>query len=570
MIPINSNSFIPIEHHFRVSAGPGAGKTHWLVEHIKNVLHKSTRLEKTRKIACITYTNIGVETILNRLNTTVNQVEVSTIHSFLYKHIVKPYAAFLVDDYGLNVKYMDGHDDIVLSSYSFLKEWKERTQQQRIKEDKLIIEAFNSIKWKYDDLGTLVVKPDYPRKVGIYSIKNDSYYEYKRMAWERGTVHHDDVLFFSYQLIKKHPFILKVLQSKFPYFFVDEFQDTNPIQVKIMELIGQKETIIGIIGDKAQSIYSFQGAEPSQFHSFNLDNMVDYVMEDNRRSTNQIIDILNIVRVDIRQKKYRNIQGEKPKIIVGDRIDALQLAKEMSNNESVNSLSRINIISNAMKKGIKGDLFNNKLIESLLTQDNPSSSNKYRSKVIIACIKAIEHARQNEFKNAVKELERIFKDNNDKDKGRKEALKHLCVLLSQYGDFKEKSLLDFHSFVKNKIKPDISNLARGAAKTFYEGHSYQQLALCVRIDEDTSKHKTIHKSKGDEFKNVLVILKDESDFEFLLTPNLNDNDKEEQRINYVAISRASDRLFINVPTLSDKAYESLKSMFEIVIALYAK
>lgn len=564
MIPINSDTLIPIEHHFRVSAGPGAGKTHWLVEHIKNVLHKSTRLEKTRKVACITYTNIGVETILNRLNTTINQVEVSTIHSFLYKHIVKPYAVFLVDDYGLNVEAMDGHDDIILSNYSFLNEWKDRTQQQRFKEDKLIVEAFNSTKWKFDDLGALVVKPDYPRKIGKYSIKNDSYYEYKKMAWERGIIHHDDVLFFSYQLIKKHPFILKVLQSKFPYFFVDEFQDTNPIQVKIMGLIGKKETIVGIIGDKAQSIYSFQGAEPSQFHSFNLNNIVDYVMEDNRRSTNQIIDILNTVRVDIKQNKYRNINGEKPIIIVGERLDALRIAKEKSNNESVNSLSRINIISNAMKKEIKGDLFNNKLIEALLTEDNPSSSNKYRSKVIIACIKSTEFARQNEFKSAIKELERIFKDKNDKDKGRKEALKHLCVLLSQYGDFKEKSLLEFHSFVKRIIKPDISNLSRGAAKTFYENHSYQQLALCVRIDEDTSRHKTIHKAKGDEFKNVLVVLKEESDIEFLLNPNLNDNDKEEQRINYVAISRATDRLFINVPTLSEKESKKLKSLFDIV------
>ncbi|PYY28964.1 UvrD-helicase domain-containing protein [Paenibacillus illinoisensis] len=564
MIPISSDTLIPIEHHFRVSAGPGAGKTHWLVEHIKNVLYRSTRLEKTRKVACITYTNIGVETILTRLNTTINQVEVSTIHSFLYKHIVKPYAIFLVDDYGVNVESMDGHDDIILSNYSFLKEWKNRTQQQRFKEDKLIVEAFNSIKWKFDDLGTLVAKPDYPRKIGKYPIKNDSYYEYKKMCWERGIIHHDDVLFFSYQLIEKYPFILQVLQSKFPYFFVDEFQDTNPIQVKIMELIGEKETIVGIIGDKAQSIYSFQGAEPFQFHSFNLNNMVDYIMADNRRSTNQIIDILNTVRVDIKQNKFRNINGDKPIIIVGERLDALRIAKEKSNNEPVNSLSRKNIISNAMKKEIMGDLFNNKLIEALLNEDTPSSSNKYRSKVIIACIKATEFARQNEFKSALKELERIFKDKNDKDKGRKEALKNLCVLLSKYEDFKEKTLIEFHSFVKSNIKPDISNLSRGAAKTFYDSHSYQQLALCVRIDEDTSRHKTIHKAKGDEFKNVLVVLQEESDIEFLLNPNLNDNNKEEQRINYVAISRATDRLFINVPTLTEIDSKKLGLLFDII------
>jgi len=95
-MPINritsDSALIDIEHHFRVSAGPGAGKTHWLVEHIRNVLHRSNRLGKTRKIACITYTNIAVETILSRLGTSVDRVEVSTIHSFLYKrnHSVNP------------------------------------------------------------------------------------------------------------------------------------------------------------------------------------------------------------------------------------------------------------------------------------------------------------------------------------------------------------------------------------------------------------------------------------------------------------------------------------------------
>ena len=79
---ITSDDLIPIEQHFRVSAGPGAGKTHWLINHMKNVLHTSLRLGKTRKIACITYTNIAVLTILSRLGTSSNSVEVSTIHSF--------------------------------------------------------------------------------------------------------------------------------------------------------------------------------------------------------------------------------------------------------------------------------------------------------------------------------------------------------------------------------------------------------------------------------------------------------------------------------------------------------
>lgn len=120
---ITSDSLlIDIEHHFRVSAGPGAGKTHWMVEHIRNVLHRSKRLGKTRKIACITYTNIAVETILARLGTSADRVEVSTIHSFLYKHIIKPYASFIAANFGLSIARMDGHDDTFVN-FKYVKNW---------------------------------------------------------------------------------------------------------------------------------------------------------------------------------------------------------------------------------------------------------------------------------------------------------------------------------------------------------------------------------------------------------------------------------------------------------------
>ncbi len=89
-----------IEHPFKVFAGPGAGKTRWLSNHIKNVLSKSQRLNKSRKIACITYTNVGVDTINKRLGDSIDRVEVSTIHSFLYKHIVKPYIFLVKEEYG--------------------------------------------------------------------------------------------------------------------------------------------------------------------------------------------------------------------------------------------------------------------------------------------------------------------------------------------------------------------------------------------------------------------------------------------------------------------------------------
>lgn len=537
-----------VEHHFRVSAGPGAGKTHWLVEHIKNVLHNSERLAKTRKIACITYTNIAVETILGRLGTSADRVEVSTIHSFLYKHILKPYALLISSDYGLNVEEMDGHDDVILSNYGFLNDWKVRTGQQRIREDNNVIAAFKAIKWKFDAVGNLIAKTDYPHRASGYPIKNDSYLEYKKMTWEKGLVHHDDVLFFSFQIINKSPFVLEVLRAKFPYFFVDEFQDSNPIQVEILKSIGQKETIIGIIGDKAQSIYGFQGATPSQFHTFNLQPIEDYVMSDNRRSSNEIIDVLNDLRGDITQNPFRNESIMQPTILVGEMSLALHKSKLICGKETVTSLSRQNITSNAMKMEIGGIALNSKLFYELSNTD----SNKDRRIFLTACIKAVEFAREKKFKDSIKEFEKIYRYKNDKQKGKRKALMQITTLLEKYDEFKNCSLYDFSMFVKSEINSDMAKVTGGAIRLFYDGHTYQQLALCVTIPEDMSLHKTIHKSKGDEFNNVLLVLKEETDLSFILNPNLNadTNAAEEQRVNYVAVSRAKNRLFISVPSLS--------------------
>ena len=562
-ITINSESIISdIESHFKVSAGPGAGKTYWLVNHIKNVLHNSGKLFRTRKIACITYTNIAVETILYRIGTSAEQVEVSTIHSFLYKHVVKPYASFIADEYGLNISEMDGHDDIVLSNYGFLNEWKGRTNQQRIRDDDIVIEAFKELRWKFE--GTeLRVKTEYPHRIGGYSIRNDSYFEYKKMTWEKGLIHHDDVLFFSYQILKKFPFVSEVLIAKFPYIFIDEFQDSNPIQVKIFKMLGQGKTTIGVIGDVAQSIYGFQGADFTQFQSFNFPNTKEYVLEENRRSCNEIIDVLNSIRTDIQQIKIRNISTSRPKIFIGDMIHALRKAKVICNSEIIQSLSRQNITSNAMRAEINGTGLNSKLLEQLGVIDKPSSSNNFRSKKISACIKAVAYARESRFKDSIKELEKLFNYKNDRTKGKRKALVYISTLLAKYEDYKEFTLFQFAQFIRENLDKDLSNFRAGAIKEFYDGNTFSQLVLCVSIPEDISLHKTIHKAKGDEFDNVLLVLKEESDIKFLTETNLFAN--EEHRINYVAISRAKNRLFISVPALGNNLIHLLQTNFDVEI-----
>lgn len=261
---INSKDKVDIESHFKLFAGPGAGKTTFLVNHIKNVLSNSGRLLKNKKIACITYTNIGVEAILKNIDKTINKVEVSTIHSFLFKHVVKPYLFLIADEYDIKINKIENHDETKFM-YSIFKKWIKDTNQKSLQfNDNHEIKArkdLESVQWVLNECNEIELK----RNNFYLPIKNDSLLKYKKICWSEGILNHDDVLFFAYEILNKENRILDIIRSKFPYIFLDEFQDTSPIQAEIVKKLGEKETIIGVIGDEGQSIYSFQGAKLEKF-----------------------------------------------------------------------------------------------------------------------------------------------------------------------------------------------------------------------------------------------------------------------------------------------------------------
>jgi DNA helicase-2/ATP-dependent DNA helicase PcrA len=559
-----------IEHHFKVIAGPGAGKTRWLCNHIKNVLNKSERLKKSRKIACITYTNIGVEAILKKIGDSIDKVEVSTIHSFLYKNIVKPYIFILKDDFGFDPSKIDGHYELTPSK-GFVIEWLKRTKQFYIdykKSFNQIIQILCDIYWKNlenDNELELVFRHNWQKKIGNYSIKKSSLTEYKKMFWERSLLHHDDILYFSLELIRRHPDILRILRCKFPYFFIDEFQDTNPIQTKIIKMVAEQETIVGVIGDKAQSIYGFQGADVKQFEEFELPNLVTYKIENNYRSTEEILKVLNHIRKDITQHNPFGNRGEEPKIFTGLAIKNYKKIKQNQDSNNICTLSYTNLTSCEMKNEYIG-LGKEDLFIKLKAFD----SSKKRGDKIASLIKGVEFARQNKFKDAIKEVSRHFKS-DDNYKGQKISLILIKEMFSCYKEYYNGSLYDFYDFLNKKglielMKIPIINVSRKTmTNEFYQKTNYKDIVLCMKYYDDNSLHRTIHKAKGDEFDNVFVILPDKADWvsneeellSFLLNPDLN---KEEHRVYYVALSRARKRLFINIPKLSTTNQEKLKEI----------
>ncbi|BDE82423.1 UvrD-helicase domain-containing protein [Porphyromonas somerae] len=542
-IIITSEQTIPVDKPFKVTAGPGAGKTHWLISHIKNVVSNSNKLDVVRKVACITYTNVGIDTITARLNMRNDVVEVCTIHSFLYANIVKPYIHLVAKEFGLELSKL-----VVIDDSNF------KTEGIAISVLKLInkswvnarsyLKGLNNAMWHYSKHEYNNYKPRYPIKVGKWFVGNDCYMGFKRWLWSGGYMSFDDVLYFSYILLSRYPHIYKLIKARYPYIFVDEFQDTIPFVVDFLTQLGNEGVIVGVVGDKAQSIYDFLGATVQQFDSFTVPEMQEYEIRGNRRSTKQIIDLLNIVRTDFSQDWLNGSEGMMPELLVGDMLNCYQQSIEKSGTAEIQSLAFQNVLANSMRKknGVRED---GKILEIYI------DSNVRRQIIIKTLIKAVEYTRMNDLRNAWHQLDIINRD-------RTITIVALRRLLDGYKDYKDGSLMDFYNFLVNDLQLKITKIRGKAIKDFYLNHTYADAALGVKYGDSNDKHKTIHKSKGEEFDNVFVILEKEEDLEFLLSPNLDENNVH--RVYYVAASRAIKRLFICVPTLSAENYIKLKNM----------
>lgn len=578
---ITSQTPININENFKVEAGPGAGKTQFLINHINQVLQKSDILYCTRKIACITYTNTAVETILSRLGTGgANRVDVITIHSFLYNNVVKPYCTFIPPEYSLNIQKVKGHDEPYVNS-KYIRDWLDQKTWQKLKhpnskQQLLKMPTLNkalqnwllsmkcsmkngNIVWLCDNNKAKAIDKATGKYISInanaLNLLKDDLVDYKKLYWMNGKLDHEDILYFSYVLIKEYPFILTVLQAKYPYFFIDEFQDTNPIQSYLIDEIKKSGSIVGVIGDSAQSIYGFQGANLSLYKKFKVAHDNTHTIVENHRSTNQIVSFLNVIRNDIVQEVSEKREDIRVTVIIGKRNKAYLRAKEICDTNIVVTLSRDNITSNAMKELIEESNLDKNFISKYIDQE----SNTERKNYITSFINAIELAKNMKLKEALKKISWIYRN---EDSPKKKSLYSLFSMVKRYDEYNKGTLMDFYTVLCDALKIKLSGFRAGAIKNFYEDNTYKKMAMCINIVEDVSNHITIHKSKGAEFENVLVIGNADL-LKFLLEPDLNNN--EEHRIYYVAMSRAQRKLFIQFDDLSEEEENKLRLKYNIQV-----
>jgi DNA helicase-2/ATP-dependent DNA helicase PcrA len=196
------------------------------------------------------------------------------------------------------------------------------------------------------------------------------YEAYATRCFRNGAMDFDDLLFKMYELLKNFPEVLHKYQHKFKYILIDEYQDTNPAQYEIIKLLGAVHENVCVVGDDAQSIYSFRGATIQNILQFqkDYDDVKVVKLEQNYRSTQSILNAANEV---IRNNKSQipkdlwteNAEGEKIKLVrtmtdndegkfVADTIQEQKLRNHY-NNRDFAILYRTNAQSRAFEESLR-------------------------------------------------------------------------------------------------------------------------------------------------------------------------------------------------------------------------
>ncbi len=153
------------------------------------------------------------------------------------------------------------------------------------------------------------------------------YDAYNKRCFKNGAMDFDDLLFKMYLLLKNHPDALSKYQRKFKYILIDEYQDTNTSQYEIIKLLGAMHENICVVGDDAQSIYSFRGATIENILQFekDYDEVKVVKLEQNYRSTKSILSVANEIIGNNKNQLPKQLWTDKGE---GDKIKLVRTATD--------------------------------------------------------------------------------------------------------------------------------------------------------------------------------------------------------------------------------------------------
>ena len=586
-----------------VIAVPGSGKTKTMMERIGILVNKHGIAPEN--ILGLTFTKNAAAEMKSRLVEVLGdrseRVHLSTIHSFCY---------YLLKREGFVFKIISGKEHLILM--------KEVMKQLKIKDLTVgtvlreISLAKNNLIF-VDEFKELFVGDPSMMKVAVI------YERYDDLKFKKMLLDFDDLLIQSYVLLRDHEKIRGKYLETFSSVLIDEFQDTNPVQLEILKLLiteNSADSSFWVCGDDHQSIYGFAGASVGNILNFKtmFPLSEQFILELNFRSTQKIVqacsNLANHFKRQIHKEfKANNIKGDDVIVLESsnEMTEALALVREITDlverkgykyNE-IAVLYRANFqslypeeafLQNKIpfyiqggscfykKREIKFLLFYLRVIqdpdcdeadEALLNILNAPVryiSNKSKAELKEFCDKKDIHLYQG--------LKETRFDTPFIRKNIREFINFMDPLIDAVDTFGPSELLkllrnnlDYDRFIVDEDLPTIDdviienlNHLQLSAARYNDIKSFLEYTDTFE-DSNISENKdgvslmTIHKSKGLEFKIVFLIGLVDT-----LLPSAKGNIEEERRICFVAISRAMELLFLSYP-LGYLNQPSKKSIF---------
>ena len=289
-----------------VIAGAGSGKTRVLTYRIAYLM---TQGVDAFSILALTFTNKAAREMKGRIAELVGESEaknlwMGTFHS-IFARILRAEADRL--GYPSNFTIYDTQDSDRLLS-SIIKEMGLNKDQYKTKQIRSRISSFKNslitVRAYYNDpdLQEADAMAHRPKMGEIYA-------EYVDRCFKAGAMDFDDLLLRTNELLNRFPDVLAKYQDRFRYILVDEYQDTNHSQYLIVRALSDKFQNICVVGDDAQSIYAFRGANINNILNFqkDYDNVATYRLEQNYRSTQNIVNAANSVIHHNKTKLDKNV-----------------------------------------------------------------------------------------------------------------------------------------------------------------------------------------------------------------------------------------------------------------------
>ena len=598
------------DNEIMLVAGAGTGKTNTIVKKIIYLIKEQRVIPYN--ILAVTFTNKAVREIRERVNNSLctnhSGVVVNTFHQ-LAKSI------------------LDKDDNYQLLGYKSLKILEDEGREKIL--DKII---------KYNDMYNRVNEFNKTIKgllIDFNAKKNNRYIESSNKEYEElfkqlyhayvlevfanGYIELDDLVNLVIVLLERYPEIRKEVSSAFDYIFVDEYQDVNKEQYKLIKLLKNKNKVL-IVGDEDQAIYGWRGSNSKYFRDFQLEYPDCRVikLERNYRSTQQI---LNLADGFIKQNKNRidkTLQSDKIGVLPDiqeisskeNQIDFLfdQIQKLGSNKNDIAILIRnrnFDYLSDLKLKFVKNDigytmvgefpLLKRKIIKDLMAvlkflitdTDNISLSriiknmklglgeqfyNKIEEISVQENIKGYyqimkNHEEYKELKRYSSKIEKFA----DKFKDYNMEKSFVIIIEKVVEEFFEEVLISEYHYLQEFIREANRYYEKNGYMTLNEYLDYIKYFKDIE-SRDKIQIMTMHASKGLEYKNVFVVNLHEN-YPYLYKANYDKLDKndlsgiqvieEERRLLYVAMTRAKERLFI-VGNSDNMFIKELKEIQEIL------